>query len=274
MKKLLGITVGLLSAVGLYADDIASDLTLETSVQFQTERVFRGRNEFHKALTPQVKVGYPVCDGGNVYGGVDSALELKGMSVLNQVSPYLGILWDVTELFTVDGGYKHRFHTAMPKEGRDLNGNIIRPERSSNEIYAGVIADVLLEPSLYCFYDIDRKEIAVEGRVRYNFDLSQYAFSGLGVNLGAKIGFDQADKPYGVAYKKENPGTGDKSYCYYGVNADLIYELNNNARAKLGVAFEGNSAKKVSWVNGNDEDSQVAGNKNNLWLNASVDCAF
>lgn len=266
MKRLLGVAVGLFSAIGLYAGDVAvaSDLTLETSVQFQTERVFRGRNEFHHAWTPKVRMGYPVYDGGSVYVGVDTALDVKSGSALNLASPYLGVLWDVTEIFTVDGGYRHRFHSSM----RDEPG--IEPEHSSNEIHAGVIADVLLEPSLYCFYDFNRKEIAIEGRVRYNFDLSQYTFSGLEVDLGAKVGFDRSTKPLGVPMIERY---GRNNYSYYGVNADLVYELNNNARAKVGVAYEGNSAKKDAWANG-AVDTAMPGHKNSIWLNASVDCSF
>ncbi|MDR1112855.1 MAG: hypothetical protein LBL18_03750 [Bacteroidales bacterium] len=259
MKKLLGIAVGILSAVGLYAEDIASDLTLETSVQFQSEYVFRGRSEFHKAWTPQIKVGYPVCDEGNIYVGVDTAISMVGTS-FNQVAPYVGVLWDVTELFTVDAGYKHRFHTSLPSKSK-------MDKEHSNEIHGGVIFDVLLEPSVYCFYDFDRKEFAAEFCARYNFDLSQYAFSGLEVNLGAKVGFDQANKPYGLPY---DSSFGKKGYCYYGVNADLIYELNSNARAKVGVAYEGNSAEQKSWVN----DSIKPAHRNNIWVNASVDCSF
>ncbi|MDR2777100.1 MAG: hypothetical protein LBB17_03630 [Puniceicoccales bacterium] len=265
MKKLLGIAVGMLSAVGLYAEDVTSDLTLETNVQFRTERVFRGRNEFHAAWMPQIKVGYPVADGGNAYVGIDTALDIKGGSALNQWAPYLGVLWDVTELFTVDGGYKCRFYESIPSKSD--RGDI---ERHSNEIHGGVIVDVLLEPSLYCFYDFNRKEFAIEGRVRYNFDLSQYAFSGLGVNLGAKVGFDQASKPYGLPYQAV---LGKKGYSYYGVNADLIYELNNNAKVKVGVAYEGNSGEVKSWVNG-ALDTVIPGHRNNLWANASVDCSF
>ncbi|MDR2628591.1 MAG: hypothetical protein LBC30_01190 [Puniceicoccales bacterium] len=265
MKKLLGIAVGILSAVGLCAEDIASDLTLETNVQFQSERVFRGRNEFHQAWSPQVKVGHPVCDEGNVYVGIDTALHTKGGSALNQWSACLGVLWDVAELFTVDGGYRHRSHTSLPEEAPEKR-------RHSHEIHGGIIVDVLLEPSLYCFYDFTREELAIEGRIKYNFDLSQYAFSGLGVNLGAKVGFDQAGRPYGLTYDNS---MGKKSYSYYGVNADLIYELNNNARVKIGIAYEGNSAEQSSWTNGSVLDSVAApSHRNNLWANASVDCSF
>ncbi|MDR1232658.1 MAG: hypothetical protein LBJ75_00100 [Puniceicoccales bacterium] len=270
MKKLLGIAVGILSAVGLCAEDIASDLTLETSVQFQTERVFRGRNEFHKALTPQVKIGYPVCDEGNIYVGVDTAIDFEGSSALNQVVPYVGVLWDVTELFTVDAGYECRFHTSF------LRNDEIGPSRKhSNELHGGVILDVLLEPSLYCFYDFTRRELTVEGRVRYNFDLSQYAFSGLGVDFGAKVGFDQANKPYAFSlWEAEQVGdVGKKSYCYYGINADLTYELNNNAKTKVGVAYEGNSAEQKSWVNDFGGSIKPA-HRNNIWVKASVDCSF
>ncbi|MDR2779307.1 MAG: hypothetical protein LBB16_03440 [Puniceicoccales bacterium] len=267
MKKLLGIAVGILGVAGLCAEGVSSDLTLDTGIKFQTDRVFRGRNEFGKALAPQVKVGYQCCEEASIYVGVDTAISIQGGSnIFQHISPYLGALWDVTEVFTLEAGYKHHFYTTMGKQY--TTGEPVDIKRCSNEIYAGVTADVLLEPSLYCFYDFDRKEVAIEGRVGYNFDLSQYSISGLGINLGAKLGYDYANKPYG--YNIDVSSEGKKNYCYYGVNADLVYELNNNAKAKFGLAYEGNSAKKESWVN----NILTRGHKNSLWLNASVDCAF
>ncbi|MDR2628468.1 MAG: hypothetical protein LBC30_00500 [Puniceicoccales bacterium] len=270
MKKLLGIAVGVLSAVGLCAEDVVSDLTLETNVQFQTERVFRGRNEFHKTLAPKVKVGSLVCDGYDIYAGIDAWLDIASKSAFNRISPNIGVSWDVAEIFTLDGGYKHHFHTAMPKEVKK-GDELVSGKRDSGEIYGGVIVDVLLEPSLYCFYDFGRKEFAIEGRVLYNVDLSQYAFSGLGIDLGAKVGFDHSSKPNGLSYIET---LGKKSYSYYGVNADLIYELSNNAKAKFGLAYEGNSAEQQSWVNGVQDRGVIPGYRNSLWINASVDCSF
>lgn len=267
MKKLLGMAVGILSAVGLYAEGVISDLTLETNIQFEAERVFRGRNEFHKAVVPRVKMGCPVCDECSAYIGVDTSVALEGLSALHRVSSHVGVLWDATEMFTLDGGYRHSFFPAMPKAIDNT-----KVPCNFNEIYGGVIVDVLLEPSLYCFYDFDCKEVAIEGRVSYNVDLAQYVVSGLEIDLGAKVGFDQSSKPYGLPYNIEK--SGKKSYSYYGVNADLVYELNSNARAKVGFSYEGNSAEKKSWVNGAIDDGIMPGHRNSLWINASIDCSF
>lgn len=265
MKKLLGIAVGILSAIGLYAEDIGGlDWSLETSVSFQTERVFRGRNEFHKVLTPKVQAGCPVGDGCNAYVGIDTAIAIDGLTAFNQVTPYLGVLWDVAEICTLDGGYRHHFYPSIP----NIQG-MEEIKHSSSEIYGGVVVDVIGEPSLYVFYDFDRQELAVEGRLFYNVDLSQYAFSGLGIDLGAKVGFDRANKPFGDTYQES---FGKKNYGYYGVSADLVYELNSNARAKVGFAYEGNSGEKKSWVN--TLSDVVPGHKNSLWVNASIDCSF
>jgi opacity protein-like surface antigen len=266
MKKLFGIAVGVLSAVSLWAaEGMDSDFSLDTGVQFQTEYVYRGHNELHKTFTPKIKVGYQVNDETNVYSGIGSALSIDRVNSLSQVSPYLGVSYAVTDQYMVDAGFKYHFYTSMLKEVA---------KRNSSEIYGGVIADILLEPSLYCFYDFDRREFAIEGRAGYFFDLSD-TFSGLGLHLGAKLGFDQANKPYALKLKEEDvEGFGKKRYCYYGINADLLYELNSNAKAKIGIAYEGNSAKKDSWVNGCIDHESFPGHKNSFWFNASVDCSF
>jgi hypothetical protein len=76
----------------------------------------------------------------------------------------------------------------MTKEGAKYN---------SNEMEVGVIADILLDSSWDFFYDFERREFARESRAGYFFDLSNI-FSGLGFCLGARIRFNQTNKPFVV----------------------------------------------------------------------------
>jgi hypothetical protein len=122
----------------------------------------------------------------------------------------------------------------------------------------------MLSPSLYCYYDFGRKEIAMEGKITHTFDLSQSLIHGVTLECGAKAGYDHMSRLWGRPY---DSSYGKKSYCYYGANADLVYGLGEHVKAKVGVAYEGNSAKKVHVLN-------VEGKKNSIWFNASVDCSF
>jgi hypothetical protein len=280
MRKLSVVAAALfgLAAVSVSAgqgsDSQPAKVGADVSVKFVTENVHRGRREDCKSFQPKVGFGYEVFDGVKIGFGVDSSIPLIGAernggpNVGAHVSPYLEVNYDVTDVFTLDAGYFHHLHTNLAKH---IGGGASKHKRNTNEIFAGVSADVIASPSLHLFYDFDRREIALEGKVGYNFDLSQYAVSGLGVDLGAKIGLDSAKKPYGRPRITTGPTPdGKKGYCYYGANADLVYSFNGNAKAKVGVSFEGNSAKKNSWVNKPADGHH----KNFVWFNASVDCSF
>ena len=263
MKKLSIIATGLLSLGCLCAEDSATVKTMEwqsklsgnIGMKFESEHVNHGRKEIHgPAFVPSVEVSYQLFDAARAYVGTEAALRMKNTGV-NDVAPYVGCMYDINDMFTVDAGYTHHFFDGL-NEGC---------KRDTNEIYLGVLADVMFSPSLYCEYDFDREEINVVAAAGYSFDLSQYAINGLCVDLGTKIGYDRASKPLGENYNKASHG--DKDYAYYGLNADLVYSITDNAKARAGVAYEGNSAKKEAWTN-------VLGHKNMMWFNASVDCAF
>jgi hypothetical protein len=270
MKKILIIAAGLLGAAGLFgAEDSssASNLSLDTSVKFQSDYAYRGRRELRKAVLTSAEIGYAAFQGGTIYVGADAALGIEKETFGNRVSPYLGVTYDITDIFSVDAGYAHNFHTSLKTETGGFQSFY---KRNTSEFYAGVIADVILTPSLYLFYDVGRKEIAVEGEVGHSFDLSQYSINGLSIDLGAKLGYDSARRPYGQKYNADEHHK--KNYFYYGISADLVYGVTSNAKAKIGVAYEGNSAKKDSWVY---ESSESTGkHKGVVWFNASIDCSF
>ncbi|MDR3144164.1 MAG: hypothetical protein LBT64_01530 [Puniceicoccales bacterium] len=268
MRKLSVIAAGLLGLVAVGAEaaqpsDWQSKFSLDVKNKFVSENVRRGRREGQKGFKSKVNFGYEIFDSVKVGLGVDSSLTLRNDKG-DIVAPYFDISYDASEMFTLEAGYLHNFHSKLdPRNGNTPLG----VRRNTNEIFCGVNADVLLSPSLFIFYDFDRRETAIEGKVGYNFDLSQYAISGLGVDFGAKLGFDSSKKPYG---KKHVAADGKKGYCYYGANADLTYAINSNAKAKIGVAYDGSSAKKTSWT-GNLSGHK---HKNFVWFNASIDCSF
>ena len=265
MKKLSIIATGLLSLGCLCADDSAAVKTMEwqsklsgsMGMKFETEHVNKGRKEIHHgAFVPSAEVSYQLFDAARAYVGTEAALRIENNG-LNDVAPYVGCMYDINDMFTIDTGYVHHFYDFEPK--------LATFKLDTNEIYAGVLIDYMLSPSIYCEYDFDREEINVVAAAAYSFDLSQYSISGLGIDLGAKVGYDKASKPYGIDY---NQKMSKKDYVYYGANADLVYSITDNAKARAGVAYEGNSAKKESWAN------FFGGHKNMIWFNASVDCAF
>lgn len=271
MKKLALVATGVLSVAYLGAFELPN-FGLDAEAKYSSEYVTRGRREGKHVFVPKAEVGIPVLEKGKVYVGTWAALGVDGSlgKCRNQVAPYIGATYDVTDMFTVDLGYIHHLYTNMRKEPIPLtNGSSISFKRNTSEVYAGVMADVLLSPSVYGYFDFDAKEFDVEGKVSYSFDFARFGVDGLALDLGAKLGYDTASKPFARSKKVKTT----KDYIYCGANADLVYSFNENARARAGIACEGNAGGKGAWQN----QFNFAGkshHKTFVWFNASVDCSF
>ena len=308
MKKGLAFTAGVLSLCALCADDDSywtSDISGNASLGFQTEYAYRGRQNGKMTIVPELWIGYNATDEFQIYAGLDGVLNMKkkfgikyndaGARIpdalrddwryFSRISPYIGVEYKFNDMFALDVGYQHSFYTKkLSKEYKNIWKDFYgkEPKRDTNEIYVGALIDyaindsIKLDPSLYATYGFENKEINVEGRVSCNFDLSDKLAPGVGINVGAKFGFDHAKKFWKTKIRRYDiiPNVlvidlGKKSYWYYGANADLVYSFNEKVRAKAGVEYVGNSAKKKSWVN-------LLGDahKNMVWFNAGLDCAF
>ncbi|MDR0679704.1 MAG: hypothetical protein LBF42_01555 [Puniceicoccales bacterium] len=300
MKKLAMVATGLLSLGYLGALEVPV-LGLDTSIKFATRHIHRGRQQGEAVFAPKAEFGIPAFEGGKVYFGIDTVLGLGKKndtsvpSTRNETDPYIGISYEVTDLVTLDAGYVHHFYTNTPDEsmlvGHEIknkieaaNGNPdVNPgvyyykyptnaKRHSNEIFLGATVDVILSPALYFSYDFDAKEVDIEGRVAYTYDLSQFGAAGAALELGGKIGYDRVGKPW-LQNNVESDVLGKKGYFYGGLNADAIYSFNEHSKARAGVEFCGNSSK-ANWLKGLNTAYNPKGRKAFVWFNASVDCSF
>ncbi|MDR1255330.1 MAG: hypothetical protein LBJ94_00140 [Puniceicoccales bacterium] len=279
MKKVAIVAITLLSLGCLGAFEVPA-LNLDANVKFSTQHVKRGFDQGKKVFAPAIRVSLPVLEKGKVYAGAGAIIGIESErnevlipTLRNEVNPYVGASYDITEIFTVDAGYIHHFYTNMPKEILSTpqpGGNIPSPfKRNTSEMYVGVLADVLLSPSLYFFYDFGSKEVNIEGCVNYTYDLGQFGVSGLALELGAKLGYDRAKRPFACNKATvESIFSGRKGYFYYGLASDAVYSFTEHAKGRVGVELAGNHAKREanSWAG--------TGAKHSLWFNASVDCSF
>jgi hypothetical protein len=170
---------------------------------------------------------------------------------------------------------------------RDLVGFIAPTgKRHFHEIYVGVMADVLLDPALYFSYDCTQKKANIEGTIGHTFDLGSFGANGFAVDLGAKLGYSRAKKPLGIDPKTRimrawiggEPVAiqhdvvdvlfDKKNWFYTGVNADLVYSLNEHTKARAGVAFSYNNAGKNTWINDFNKK------KHNVWFSSALEFSF
>ncbi|MDR1232886.1 MAG: hypothetical protein LBJ75_01305 [Puniceicoccales bacterium] len=264
MKKILLMVGAICSVACLYADEdttlLEQNFTVDGSVGYKSRYFFRGRDELGKVFVTNAKIGCKFSDEITAYASASSALEVgNGNAFLNRVAPGIGISCNVTDKVILDAGCKYVFYPSMPP--RNSRGQPLMMRRHSNEVHLGVIFDIFMKLSLGSFYDFERQEVALEGTAEYSLDLP-FVFSGLGIDVWAKAGYDKSNKPLG------NPFIPKVCYCYYGAGADLAYKF-NYVKAKVGVGYEGNSAKKDSWLNDGSDS-----NKNAVVFRASIDCFF
>ncbi|UPA28251.1 MAG: hypothetical protein LW808_003020 [Verrucomicrobiota bacterium] len=307
MKKLLAIAGGLLIGSGAYAEFEMPALSINSSIKFETADVSEGTRSMDQNFKPSVEVGLPLFGKSDLYVGVDSTLATnrkKGQS--NEVSPYIGFSYDITDMFTLDLGYqfsrktsvkddnrgeKEKFEADAKKDGvvitdqmrKKLDGEL--PKANFHKIYVGVMADVLMRPSVYFEYDTTQKKANIEGAVGYTLDLVNFGAGGLGIDLGAKVGFSHAKDVDGIkrgmwdslikgqAIEKEKGKKVEwldckKNWFYAGANADLVYSLNENAKARAGVAFTFNNAKKDDYKNSMNRS------KHNVWFSSAMEFSF
>lgn len=289
MKKLIAIlaataTLGVVSAFAQTADASKSststsaksngqqaehkyvdigELSAVGDFRVASEDVYRGKKLAGFAVQPMLKMGYPVWEGefytsmffslpvnegpASVGGPSVAPANLDtvwGTSNRDRADFTFGYSMPVTDMFSIDFGYTYHWY---------IQHNVYGVDRS-NEIYLGATADVILDPSLYLYYDWDLEQFVAQFDVSYSFDLTQYTsdwgVGGTSIDLGAHLGWLSADD-YTAGQRLRTAGTTvdtfnkwSNGYTYGGLKADLVFALNDVAKASIGMRWEGNNDGK------------------------------
>jgi len=302
MKKLIAIlaataTLGVVSAFAQTADASKSststsaksngqqaehkyvdigELSAVGDFRVASEDVRYGKKLAGFAVQPMLKMGYPVWEG-EFYtsmffslpvnegpasmGGPVSGTNLDafwGTSNRDRADFTFGYSMPVTDMFSIDFGYTYHWY---------IQHNVYGVDRS-NEIYLGATADVILDPSLYLYYDWDLEQFVAQFDVSYSFDLTQYTsdwgVGGTSIDLGAHFGVLSADD-YTAGQRGPVAGVDtlkkwSNGYAYGGVKADLVFALNDIAKASFGMRWEANN-------DGKDGLHTIAGSTNYIPAN-------
>jgi hypothetical protein len=181
------------------------------------------------------------------------------------------------------------------KQGEDEDDDetdTISKKRTYHEVYLGFMVDAPVNPALYFSYDFTQRKANLEGSIHHTFDLGTFGANGFAIDLGAKVGYSHVKKPYGISRttqvsfgeeedddedEDEEPELefgdptnlfGKKDWFYVGLNADLVYSLSDNAKARAAVAFSHNNAAKDSWIN------DVNFKKHSVWFSSAIELSF
>jgi hypothetical protein len=271
----------------------AGDLRVDYNVKYETEHINRGRPEMKKTLASDIELGFYPVDSCFLHVGADAVLGLESHGTSrsrSDVAPHVGISYEIIDNVVIDAGYIHHFYVFEDAKIESVDGvapglpialvdskDFIGQEKKkqSSEIYIGIATDFMLSPSIYCFYDFTKREVAVEGAVSFTFDLSERVLQGLSLKVLGNIGFDKAKKPYAIKYKlsdfiSDDKNFHDQGYFYYGIGSDLVFSLNDKAKFSAGVSYEGNTASKNDVCN-----VYTAGaRKGALVFRGAIGCSF
>jgi hypothetical protein len=151
----------------------------------------------------------------------------------------------------------------------------------TNEIFAGVWANVIFRPTLYAFYNFDCDEFMAVAHSFLKYDLGQVGLVNSHILVDTFIGFDHATKPYGIKWSNpfwyKNPlwGTinGTKGYVFGGVKTSFIHAFNERTKLKLSMNFEANGNGGMSWTNFTGWGAR-RGVKQMLWYSMALECSF
>jgi hypothetical protein len=272
-KKWITTLVGILSSGFLCAENSFKlpALSLDTSCRFDTEHVYRGSKLNQQTFIPKIEISASLFGSGDIYFGTKAFLSTKN-SRFDKYDLYIGLSYDIADTFALDAGFTHHVYRNRFSWIPSIKPYWKFVKRHSEEIYIGCIADVLLSPSLYYYYDITLKRHNLEGRMSYRYDLSSWGIGGFAMDLFAKVGYDRTQQPFGLkgSFKDGAAFAGSKKgYCYYGSGADLIYTVNEHAAVRAGVKYEGANGKKA-WIAKISEKYR----KNLLWFSSSIESSF
>jgi hypothetical protein len=234
-------------------------------LSFMSSDVVRGRRKGGRVVIPMLSVLVEsfesslalYCNVGGIFDLGDKPRDV------GDVSFGCGVVGRTNDGFVFDvGGMIFRVSSKQSSLLKDVFGVKVLPY----ETYVGIVIDNIFRPSLYCFYNFYSREIALEGKVKYDWSLASLGLYNFMFGFTGEIGYDSSDRPLGFPY---SDFFGRKDYVYYGVALRLIYRLRSKLDARVGVSYEGNAASKNSWVNRGEKRY-----KDNIWFNASFNFAF
>lgn len=222
------LAAAVIGVAGLSAQQI-DHISASSTIAFESEYVFRGGKQYTgsgEAIQPGLEASHPAFEGDLYLGYWGSYSVNNGQrdTVFQETDLYLGYGQEVTDIFSVDGGFTYYGFS-------DTNG-----QDSWKEIYFGIAADYMLSPSVYAFYNFSGEAWTFEAAIGHSFDLSDH-HDHLSLDLGAYAGVVD----FGDANGDQVALSPEDGYTYAGASADLVYTINEVASVSLGVRVAGNN---------------------------------
>lgn len=226
MKKITAIIAASVAGATIAS---AQELSISTSVAWETDYIFRGQQLAEEYFAPSVDVSY-----GDFYAGMWAALPVDAMYA-NEVDFYAGYGFGINETVSADFGVTYYTY---PEAGSG---------EDTLEAYAGLSFESVLSPSIYVFYDMDLDNLTLEGSIGHAVELSEEG----SVEMSAWLGWVDLDDDL-----MDGSGKAFGDYMYYGAGVAYIYAFTESASFSIGLNWYASSEDTIgeTW----DDDNEFA----------------
>ena len=249
MRKLLFLSLSCLIANLVLAADTATPATLcsmqatpvecssklsfALTLDFESVYVDQGIKANGATFQPSLQVNYPLYKG-SLYGiaWMNDPLSTKsgaGEDFYQKSDITLGYKLPTNGKYTWDVGAIYHWYP-LNSHGSE--------ENRTREFYTGVAYDGLfVNPTVYLFYDIDEQKLSLELSGCHSYDLAKTGLRKTSLDLGALVGYSSSTEVNG----EQIGDNAHDGYAYYNLTADLVYHLNENDSAAIGIRYGGNN---------------------------------
>ena len=197
------IIASLIAALGLAVSANAQDLSISTTVGYESTYVFRGTELADDIFHGAVDIAFL-----DFYAGIWTAQPITGGED-NEIDFYAAYGFAASDLVSIDLGGTLYYY---PEAGSSA-------DETTFEAYIGAAFDVILMPAVYVYYDFDLEVLTLEGSAGYSVPLSDVT----SFDLGAYLGYIEPDE-------------GEGQY-YLGSTADVCYSFTVTSSGSIGIRF-------------------------------------
>lgn len=229
IKKTALALAAIAAGVSAQAQESASALSVTVDVTYVSDYVFRGQQVASDSIQPSIEASY-----ADFYAGIWHSNDINS-SGTSETDFYAGYGFSLNDNIRLDAGVTR--YTYNGQSGGD-----------TTEVYVGASFDVLLNPSVYYYYDFDREANTVEVSIGHSFAIDAINSS---IDLSAAAGY--------VSKQGTAAGQINDDYTYYVVGASIPYKLSETATLTVGVDYVLNDTESASGFSatGNDDDKFV-----------------
>jgi hypothetical protein len=263
---------------------VLSDLSVNGTMDFEDQYIFRGKKITNAAFQPSVNFNY-----GNIAGGTITAYAWTSQPITsrppgteenNEID--LGVKYDNNIPSYAALGYEVGFQMYWYQ---DIENGPVAPDRSY-EFHVGLNYDTTdlmnnigigkynIQPSLTYFHDVILDSNTLQLQVAsYTFDLSDdFGLKGVTLTPTATVGTTNLGRTFGDQAGVFGAGTPNwrNGYDYWELDLELDYKPNNTGTTTffVGVHYAGNDDGTTGGFFGGNP--QAPGSANSIWFGLGV----